>query len=1482
MKRGREERFMGPQVKRPALSRGISPGAEQVSGGSERLTAHDALAYLKEVKDMFEDKKEKYDEFLEVMKDFKSERIDTDGVIARVKDLFKGHRHLVLGFNAFLPKDYEITLPLEEDPLPKKQPVEFGQAISYVNRIKARFQNDEPVYKAFLEILNMYRRGNKSIGDVYQEVSSLFRGHWDLLEQFKLFLPDSTDSAHVNHIPPAVRPPSGPIVGRDERSSGFTSMKHLHKENSCKREKKVSSQNDPHQRFERPLDEGVKKTSLKHEKDQKEDQEQKESDRGDKCLEQHRDRDMDVMHGLPQKQKFSKSADELIHKKTQEGEVGGGFGGQSVQNSSIERDILKNAYSREFYFLEKVKLKLCSNDAYQDFLKCMHLYSSLIIDRSELQILVAHIFRRYPDLMDGFNEFLSRFGSNDGILADAISEQFDTGKGELTKPARMVKDREHDRGMEKEIEREKEQDCERKMGRESTKVSVLSNKDKYSNKPISELDLSNCVSELDLSKCERCTPSYRLLPNNYMKSVSSYRTDLAKEVLNDNWVSVTSGSEDYSFKHMRKNQYEESLFRCEDDRFELDMLLESNAVTTKRVKELFEKMQDCTIKQDAQIQIDDHLTAINKRCIERIYGDHGLDVIDLLRKDPAVALPVILTRLKQKQEEWSRCRADMNKVWAEVYAKNYQKSLDHRSFYFKQQDRKGLSTKALLLEIKEINEKKRKEDGVLLAIAAGNRRLLIPHLKYEYPDPAINEDLSQIIRYSSNEVCTTVEQYDKVMRIWTIFSELMFGVLPQPQVVEDLEDVLRSKSSDTKNIRAFTGESDGTAGANFGNSTNTTQLTSGGKSKDNTETETTIFDRLKMGNGEAPNHGDSVDESNQNQRRDDGLFRNLRIKKLQPLISTAYEVDGTSSCAERFENTNAVYAVGADSTSGRLGLGHVTEIVTNTSRFGHTTVDCMPASKERGSLLEEAQESDQKSLLFKKESCAPDLEPETFNFSSSKSEVAHSRLTVEREEGELSPTPEIEERENIHYGSACDVVSSKFTVPNGRDNIASRKYGIGWGENKEAECGVVEGEHDADADDGGQESLHKSIEDSENASDVGEDILGSDSGNADECSHKDHEEEDDDHKDNEGKAESEGEGEGTDDAHDVEEGDSFEPVDHFLHMPKPLAEYLQSITSSESNSVVFYGNDTFYVLFRLHQVYAGPKYFMYYSLNRDKWFLTGDTILQTLYQRMLCAKKNAYSPVQKWRSVKDSTPPDLYIRFKHLLYSLLDGSADNAKFEDDCRAIIGAQSYMLFTLDKLIFKLVKQLQIIALDDIANKLLQLHLYERSRLPARFIDPVYHANACTLLHGENVYRFEFSSNPTQLSIQLMEGGLEKIEVVEPSFSNYLNNDFLSTIIDPKERHQVFLPRNKRKYASDDEYNTMSNVLQQFQLVNGLEYKMSCNTSKASYVLDTEDFLFRRKTKRRRAFADHSGSYDSHHDNRLPQFHRWVDSLLSTVGD
>lgn len=68
---------------------------------------------------------------------FVSCRTDTVGVIARVKELFKGHNRLIFGFNTFLPKGYEITLDDDEAPPPKKT-VEFQEAISFVNKIKVK------------------------------------------------------------------------------------------------------------------------------------------------------------------------------------------------------------------------------------------------------------------------------------------------------------------------------------------------------------------------------------------------------------------------------------------------------------------------------------------------------------------------------------------------------------------------------------------------------------------------------------------------------------------------------------------------------------------------------------------------------------------------------------------------------------------------------------------------------------------------------------------------------------------------------------------------------------------------------------------------------------------------------------------------------------------------------------------------------------------------------------------------------------------------------------------------------------------------------------------------------------------------------------------------------------------------------------------------------------------------------------------------
>ena len=530
-----------------------------------------------------------------------------------------------------------------------------------------------------------------------------------------------------------------------------------------------------------------------------------------------KEKDFDSMHRC--KRESARRADKLIRKQSQGGEGGEGLPGPGPQVSADDKRGVKGGTNVVQYpFFDKVKARLRSRDTYQEFLKCLNIFSQEIISRAELQSLVSDILGKHADLMEGFNEFLTHCENVEGYLAGVFNSGRKLGDFVEESPLKAVKvekETDRDRAREKEKERDRGKDRERDRDKDrdvkphhavkdaSHKVSMAPSKDKHINKPISELDLSNC---------DRCTPSYRLLPKHYPRPVSTHRTPLGNAVLNDSWVSVTSGSEDYSFKHMRKNQYEESLFRCEDDRFELDMLLESTAVTAKVVGEYADKQGDASAMEEHPNGVDDYLSQINFRCIERIYGDHGLDIIDVLRKNTAKAMPIIHIRLKQKQEEWSKCRTDMNKVWAEVYAKNCYRALDHRSFYFRQQDKKALSTKGLLSEIKEINDKKRREDDTMLAIAAGNRRPLLPDLTFEFSDISVHEDLYQIVKYSSEEICTSSEQIGKIMRIWTTFIEPMFGIPPRAHGAEDMEDAAQVHSVKPRGSQAIANCSGGSEG----------------------------------------------------------------------------------------------------------------------------------------------------------------------------------------------------------------------------------------------------------------------------------------------------------------------------------------------------------------------------------------------------------------------------------------------------------------------------------------------------------------------------------------------------------------------------------------------------------------------------------------------------------------------------------------------
>ena len=97
----------------------------------------------------------------------------------------------------------------------------------------------------------------------------------------------------------------------------------------------------------------------------------------------------------------------------------------------------------------------------------------------------------------------------------------------------------------------------------------------------------NC--ELDLSKSLRVA-SYYELPKEYPYRVSSARSEFEASILNDRLITIPTGSEDDK-NPMKKNHYEENLFKFEDQRYEVDMLLEIFRFAVNALKNLREKVQ---------------------------------------------------------------------------------------------------------------------------------------------------------------------------------------------------------------------------------------------------------------------------------------------------------------------------------------------------------------------------------------------------------------------------------------------------------------------------------------------------------------------------------------------------------------------------------------------------------------------------------------------------------------------------------------------------------------------------------------------------------------------------------------------------------------------------------------------------------------------------------------------------------------------------
>ena len=304
------------------------------------------------------------------------------------------------------------------------------------------------------------------------------------------------------------------------------------------------------------------------------------------------------------------------------------------------------------------------------------------------------------------------------------------------------------------------------------------------------------LSEIDFSQCHKCTPSYRALPRDYPRPICSERSHIDASVLSNDWVSIPIGSEEsFSFKHMRKNVYEEALFRCEDERFEIDMCIDSNLCTIKVLEPIAEEIENLRVLEEDgrspkfNLQLENrNLSVVHLSSIARIYGENGTEILELLKKNPVGTIPVILKRLKQKDLEWNKAKQELNKGWNDIIDKNYEKSFDHQALSFKIQDRRFYSTKNLVNDIKGGNNDM---ETFLLQNAPGisydidhlpqlQDKLvgMKPHLSLEYDssDLGILKDIYRAVCHAMEVSGMNVNDKERIASLWRDLLRVFFNM----------------------------------------------------------------------------------------------------------------------------------------------------------------------------------------------------------------------------------------------------------------------------------------------------------------------------------------------------------------------------------------------------------------------------------------------------------------------------------------------------------------------------------------------------------------------------------------------------------------------------------------------------------------------------------------------------------------------------------
>ncbi|XP_042351795.1 SIN3 transcription regulator family member Aa isoform X1 [Plectropomus leopardus] len=747
----------GPSVM-SGHSHTAAPQASAQGQQFQRLKVEDALSYLDQVKLQFGNQPQVYNDFLDIMKEFKSQSIDTPGVISRVSQLFKGHPDLIMGFNTFLPPGYKIEVQTNDlvnvtTPGQIHHITPHGISVQNIPITGAATQHPPQLPSAAAttapplltqstpakmnkplqpQALTSSSQSNPSIPAYTSPRSPPMQLHPPLSGTPTGPPMQNNQPVEFNHAINYVNKIKNRFQGQPDIYKAFLEILHTYqKEQRNAKEaggnytpalteqevyaqvaRLFKNQEDLLSEFGQFLPDANSSVLLN--KTTAEKAESVRNDHGGTAKKlQLNNKQRPNQNGCQIRRHPTPGTTPPVKKKPKL---------LNLKDSSVA-EASKHGVGTESLFFEKVRKALRSAEAYDNFLRCLVIFNQEVISRAELVQLALPFLGKFPELFNWFKNFL--------------------GYREMSHIETYPKER----------------------------------------------ATEGIAMEIDYASCKRLGSSYRALPKSYQQPKCTGRTPLCKEVLNDTWVSFPSWSEDSTFVSSKKTQYEEHIYRCEDERFELDVVLETNLATIRVLETVQRKLSRMSAEEQAKFRLDNTMggssEVVHRKAIQRIYGDKAPDIIDGLKKNPAVSVPIVLKRLKTKEEEWREAQRGFNKIWREQNEKYYLKSLDHQGINFKQNDTKVLRSKSLLNEIESIYDERQEQASEENATPP-----IGPHLTLAYEDSQILEDAAALIIHHVKRQ-TSIQKEDKYkikQIIYHFIPDMLFSQRGELSDVEEEEE----------------------------------------------------------------------------------------------------------------------------------------------------------------------------------------------------------------------------------------------------------------------------------------------------------------------------------------------------------------------------------------------------------------------------------------------------------------------------------------------------------------------------------------------------------------------------------------------------------------------------------------------------------------------------------------------------------------------